>query len=73
MTPPWPGQGLPRAPSGPSPKSNVLSVSGDRIRPRGVAIEKPPAANPEFEIYHFFFRDPNGYLLEIQRFDDPRW
>jgi len=20
-----------------------------------------------------FFRDPNGYLIEIQRFEDPRW
>jgi catechol 2,3-dioxygenase-like lactoylglutathione lyase family enzyme len=45
----------------------------ERLAARGVAIDKPPAANPEFEIYHFFFRDPNGYLLEIQRFDDPRW
>ena len=36
-------------------------------------IEKPPTHNPEFAIYHFFFRDPSGYLLEIQRFDDPRW
>jgi len=24
-------------------------------------------------IYHCFLRDPNGYLLEIQRFLDPAW
>jgi catechol 2,3-dioxygenase-like lactoylglutathione lyase family enzyme len=40
---------------------------------RGVAFEKPPEANPRYQIYHCFFRDPNGYLIEIQRFDDPRW
>jgi catechol 2,3-dioxygenase-like lactoylglutathione lyase family enzyme len=45
----------------------------ERLGRRGVVIDKPPAANPEFGIYHFFFRDPNGYLLEIQRFDDPQW
>jgi catechol 2,3-dioxygenase-like lactoylglutathione lyase family enzyme len=40
---------------------------------RGVVFEKTPASNPRFGIYHCFLRDPNGYLLEIQRFDDPRW
>lgn len=40
---------------------------------RGVVFEKPPAHNERFRIYHCFFRDPNGYLLEIQRFDDPAW
>jgi hypothetical protein len=24
-------------------------------------------------IYHCFLRDPNGYLIEIQRFLDPAW
>lgn len=45
----------------------------ERLAARGVAVEKPPAADPDFGIYHFFFRDTNGYRLEIQRFDDPRW
>ena len=39
----------------------------------GVKFEKAPAYNPEYKIYHCFLRDPNGYLLEIQRFEDPRW
>ena len=33
--------------------------------------EKPPAINPDFNIYHFFLRDPDGYLLEIQQFLHP--
>ena len=40
---------------------------------RGVLFEKPPAFNPDYNIYHCFLRDPNGYLLEIQRFCDPAW
>lgn len=24
-------------------------------------------------IYHFFATDPNGYRLEVQKFDDPDW
>ncbi len=44
-----------------------------KLRDAGVEIKAPPAQNPQYNIYHFFFRDPNGYLLEIQRFDDPRW
>ena len=45
----------------------------ERLRGEGVAFEKTPAHNPTYKIYHCFFRDPNGYLLEIQRFEDPRW
>ena len=40
---------------------------------RGVSFEQPPAHNPRYQIYHCFLRDPNGYLIEIQRFDDPAW
>jgi catechol 2,3-dioxygenase-like lactoylglutathione lyase family enzyme len=40
---------------------------------RGVAFEKPPTFNPKYNIYHCFLRDPNGYLIEIQRFLDPAW
>jgi catechol 2,3-dioxygenase-like lactoylglutathione lyase family enzyme len=36
---------------------------------RGVAFEHPPTRNPKYDIYHCFLRDPNGYLLEIQRFE----
>lgn len=43
----------------------------ERLRQRGVAFVKPPAVNPDYDIYHCFLRDPNGYLLEIQRFLHP--
>lgn len=36
-------------------------------------IERPPAINPRFNIYHLFLRDPAGYLVEIQVFLDPSW
>lgn len=31
----------------------------------------PPRYNPQYHIYHFFISDPNGYWIEIQRFDQP--
>lgn len=40
---------------------------------QGAEIEKPPQLNARFNIYHLFLRDPNGYLIEIQRFLDPAW
>jgi catechol 2,3-dioxygenase-like lactoylglutathione lyase family enzyme len=45
----------------------------EELRARGVQLEKEPVYNPDYRIYHCFLRDPNGYLLEIQRFEDPRW
>ena len=41
------------------------------LRQQGVEFEKPPAVHPRFDIYHCFLRDPNGYLIEIQRFLHP--
>lgn len=45
----------------------------ERLRKRGVQFEKEPAFNPEYNIYHCFLRDLDGHLLEIQRFEDPKW
>jgi catechol 2,3-dioxygenase-like lactoylglutathione lyase family enzyme len=36
----------------------------------GVIFEKTPAVNEKYRIYNCLFRDPNGYLIEIQRFLD---
>ena len=44
-----------------------------QLKAQGVVFEKEPQANEKFQITHAFLRDPNGYLVEIQRFDDPRW
>ncbi|MCA9969187.1 MAG: VOC family protein [Anaerolineales bacterium] len=43
------------------------------LQAKGVVFEQPPALNARFNIYHCFLRDPNGYLIEIQRFLDPNW
>lgn len=40
---------------------------------RGVVFDTEPQPNPTYGIYHAFFKDPTGNLLEIQRFDDPGW
>jgi catechol 2,3-dioxygenase-like lactoylglutathione lyase family enzyme len=45
----------------------------ERLQGRGVQFDKPPALNPDYNIYHCFLRDPNGYLLEIQEFLAPEW
>lgn len=45
----------------------------EKLKDQGVQTTKAPAFNPEYNIYHFFMRDPNGYLLEIQEFKDPNW
>jgi catechol 2,3-dioxygenase-like lactoylglutathione lyase family enzyme len=65
---------------GASPDGVILTlVSEDvdgwhaRLVAEGVGIEKPPTRNEEFRIYHLFLRDPDGHLVEIQRFEDPAW
>lgn len=45
----------------------------DRLKARGAVLEKEPTRNPDFAITHLFLRDPDGYLIEIQRFEDPDW
>lgn len=37
---------------------------------QNIQFQKAPALNPKYNIYHCFLRDPNGYLVEIQRFMD---
>lgn len=44
-----------------------------RLRTRGVTIPDPPSLSETYRVYHFFFRDPAGYLLEVQRFERPDW
>ena len=63
-----------------SPQGVILTLVSDevdqwyaRLSERGVVFEGPPAHNPDYNIYHCFLRDPNGYLIEIQRFEDPAW
>lgn len=64
----------------PDPGSSIVTlvtedVDGvhDRLVSIGATIDVPPRANPDFQIYQLFARDPDGYVIEAQRFDDPRW
>lgn len=45
----------------------------EHVLQRGIAVEKRPAMNTTYNIYHFFMRDPDSYLVEVQRFLDPEW
>jgi catechol 2,3-dioxygenase-like lactoylglutathione lyase family enzyme len=40
----------------------------EQLRQQGATFEKAPVWNDKFKIYHCLLRDPNGYLIEIQRF-----
>lgn len=42
----------------------------ERLVAAGHDVEGP-AANDRFALYHLFVRDPDGHLVEIQRFDEP--
>ncbi len=44
-----------------------------RLIAAGAEVLGPPATSAEYGITGFFFRDPDGYLLEIQRFETPSW
>ena len=62
----------------PHPQGVILTlVTADvdgwyaRLKAGGVEFVQPPAHNPKYQITHCFFKDPDGHLLEIQRFDQP--
>ncbi len=40
---------------------------------QGWEVAEEPKFNDRYLITHFFFQDPDGYTLEVQRFEDPRW
>jgi len=43
------------------------------LKAKGVALPAQPAMSKDYQVYHFFFQDPAGYTLEVQRFDRPDW
>jgi len=45
----------------------------ERLKGEGVRILQPPRKNDEYQIYHFFLLDPDGYKVEVQKFLDPAW
>jgi len=53
--------------------SDDVDAWHDRLAGMGVPIEQAPRESDVYGVYHAFYRDPDGYLVEIQRFLDPRW
>ena len=43
----------------------------EHLEAHGVEIVQRPTDKPQYRIYNAFARDPNGYLVEIQRFWEP--
>lgn len=72
--------GICERPGSVSPGGMIVTfVTGDvdgwhrRITDAGWQAEKDPAENARFSIRHALYRDPDGHLVEIQMFRDPRW
>ena len=62
----------------PSPEGVIFTLVTDRVEDlsadlasRGVVFEQEPRYSAEYDITHAFLRDPDGYLVEIQRFESP--
>ncbi len=62
------------------PGSILLTlVTGDvdathrRLVSAGAKCERTPQLNERYNVYHAFYRDPDGYLVEVQRFLDSDW
>ena len=53
--------------------SDDVDLWYERLLKAQVVIDHAPLHNPEYSIYHFFARDPDGYRIEIQKFDDSLW
>lgn len=60
----------------PSPEGVIFTLVSDGVEAvcaelagRGIVFEQEPRYSPEYDITHAFLRDPDGYLVEIQRFE----
>ena len=42
-----------------------------RLEAAGADVVQRPTDKPQYQIYNAFVRDPDGYLVEIQRFWEP--
>lgn len=45
----------------------------DFLVSQDVNVAAAPTTNDDYGIYHFFALDPNGYVIEVQRFLDSTW
>ena len=44
-----------------------------RLESADVHCDRSPARNDAYDLYHAFYRDPDGHVLEVQSFLDPDW
>ena len=66
--------------SAPNPKGVILTLVTDQLKAWHERLSKagfPPDGevryNAQFNITHFYVKDPNGYDVELQTFHDPSW
>lgn len=53
--------------------TDEVDVVAGSITAAGGEVTVAPRHNPTYGIYQCFATDPDGNVLEIQRFDDPDW
>jgi catechol 2,3-dioxygenase-like lactoylglutathione lyase family enzyme len=53
--------------------TDAVEAWAARLRAHGVELVKGPVDNPAYRIHHLFAKDPDGHLIEVQRFWDPDW
>ncbi len=53
--------------------TNAVSEWYERLLDAGVEIDGAPRDNPNYGIYHFYARDPDGHALEFQYFHSADW
>ena len=72
--------GVCERPDSPEPGAVIITLVSDDVdrwhvalSDAGVTCDKPPQRNDTYDLYHAFYRDPDGHVLEIQTFLDPAW
>jgi predicted enzyme related to lactoylglutathione lyase len=62
----------------PSPQGMILTFVTDRVDEwhrrlveAGAAVDGPPSYSERFDVYQFFAKDPDGYVIEVQSFGAP--
>lgn len=61
----------------PTPDGMIFTLVTDRVEQvcadleaAGVAFEQSPRYSEQYDVTHAFLRDPDGHLVEIQRFEN---
>ncbi len=63
-----------------SPEGVILTLITDdldgwhrRLVGAGTPVVQAPQYSDTYRVHHAFYHDPDGYLVETQRFADPAW